>query len=77
MADTPNIRLTFLEANQAQKHITVNEAFRALDRVDHCRGAGKHEHQHTHGDLCGQRHCDRRGGGEHHCAGPWAWWSLT
>ena len=33
MADTPNIRLTFLEANQAQKHITVNEAFRALDAL--------------------------------------------
>jgi hypothetical protein len=31
MADTPNLQLTFLEANQAQKHITVNEAFRALD----------------------------------------------
>lgn len=33
MADTPNIRVTFLEANQAQKHITVNEAFRALDAL--------------------------------------------
>lgn len=33
MADTPNIRLSFLEANQAQKHITVNEAFRALDAL--------------------------------------------
>ena len=33
MADTPNIRLTSLEANQAQKHITVNEAFRALDAL--------------------------------------------
>ena len=33
MADTPNIRLTFIEANQAQKHITVNEAFRALDAL--------------------------------------------
>lgn len=33
MADTPNLRLTFLEANQAQKHITANEAFRALDAL--------------------------------------------
>jgi Protein of unknown function (DUF2793) len=33
MADTPNIRLSFLEANQAQKHITINEAFRALDAL--------------------------------------------
>lgn len=31
MTDTPNIGLTYLEAAQSQKHVTVNEAFRDLD----------------------------------------------
>lgn len=31
MADSPNNRLPFVEANQAQKHVTVNESLRALD----------------------------------------------
>lgn len=37
MADTPNIRLSFLEANQAQKHVTVNEALAILDAVAQLR----------------------------------------
>ncbi len=33
MADTENLNLTLLEAGQAQKHVTVNEALRLLDAV--------------------------------------------
>jgi hypothetical protein len=35
MSDTPNLGLAFLEASQAQKHVTVNEALRRLDAVVH------------------------------------------
>ena len=31
MSDTPNLGLTYLEAAQAQKHVTVNEALRWLE----------------------------------------------
>lgn len=33
MSDTPNLGLTYLEAAQAQKHVTVNEALRRLDAI--------------------------------------------
>jgi hypothetical protein len=33
MADTPNLVLPYLAANQAQKHVTVNEALRRLDAL--------------------------------------------
>lgn len=33
MADSPNLILPFIEAAQAQKHVTHNEALRALDAV--------------------------------------------
>ena len=33
MADTPNLVLPFLAANQSQKHVTVNEALRRLDAL--------------------------------------------
>src|SRR5689334_3345145 len=33
MSDTPNLGLAFLEAAQAQKHVTVNEALRRLDAL--------------------------------------------
>src|SRR5262245_36726368 len=33
MSDTPNLGLTYLEAAQAQKHVTVNEALRRLDAL--------------------------------------------
>jgi hypothetical protein len=33
MAESPNLRLPFLEAAQAQKHVTVNEALRMLDAL--------------------------------------------
>ena len=33
MTDSPNLGLTFLEASQSQKHVTVNEGFRQLDMV--------------------------------------------
>ena len=35
MSDTPNLGLTYLEAAQAQKHVTVNEALRRLDALLH------------------------------------------
>lgn len=35
MSDTPNLLLPFLEAAQAQKHVTVNESLRALDALVH------------------------------------------
>lgn len=35
MASTPNLDLTLVAAAQAQKHVTVNEALRALDAVVH------------------------------------------
>ncbi|HHI82980.1 MAG TPA: DUF2793 domain-containing protein, partial [Rhizobiales bacterium] len=31
MSETANLGLVFLEAAQAQKHVTMNEALRALD----------------------------------------------
>src|SRR4051812_50075771 len=31
MTDTPNLGLPFIEASQAQKHVTHNEALRILD----------------------------------------------
>lgn len=31
MSETPNLGLTYLDAGQAQKHVTVNEALRLLD----------------------------------------------
>ncbi|MEL6477589.1 MAG: DUF2793 domain-containing protein, partial [Pseudomonadota bacterium] len=31
MPDTPNLRLALLDAAQAQKHVTVNEAIASLD----------------------------------------------
>lgn len=33
MADTPNLVLPYLAANQSQKHVTVNEALRRLDAL--------------------------------------------
>ena len=33
MAQTTNLQLPYLAANQAQKHVTVNEAFRDLDAI--------------------------------------------
>ncbi len=33
MADTPNLVLPYLAANQSQKHVTVNEALRRLDAM--------------------------------------------
>ena len=33
MADTPNLLLPYLAANQSQKHVTVNEALRRLDEI--------------------------------------------
>ena len=33
MTDTPNLRLPFIQAAQAQKHVTHNEALRVLDAV--------------------------------------------
>ncbi len=33
MAETTNLRLPWLEANQAQKHVTVNESLRRLDGI--------------------------------------------
>ena len=33
MAGTPNLVLSYLAANQAQKHVTVNEALRRLDAL--------------------------------------------
>ena len=33
MAGTPNLVLPYLAANQAQKHVTVNEALRRLDAL--------------------------------------------
>src|SRR5690606_21523712 len=35
MADTPNLGLPFIMAAQAQKHVTHNEAIRALDALVH------------------------------------------
>jgi hypothetical protein len=35
MSETPHLGLTFLEAAQAQKHVTVNEGFRRLDALVH------------------------------------------
>lgn len=35
MSNTPNLSLPFLEAAQAQKHVTVNESLRALDTLVH------------------------------------------
>lgn len=36
MATTPNLNLAYLAPAQAQKHVTVNEAFGDLDTVVHC-----------------------------------------
>ncbi|HEB77636.1 MAG TPA: DUF2793 domain-containing protein, partial [Methylothermaceae bacterium] len=33
MSDTPNLKLPYIEAAQAQKHVTHNEALRALDAI--------------------------------------------
>ena len=33
MADTPNLVLPYIAANQSQKHVTVNEALRRLDAL--------------------------------------------
>jgi len=33
MTDTPNLGITYLEAAQSQKHVSVNDGFRALDAV--------------------------------------------
>ena len=33
MADTPNLVLPYLAANQSQKHVTMNEALRRLDTL--------------------------------------------
>lgn len=33
MANSPNIELPFVEAAQAQKHVTVNESLLRLDAV--------------------------------------------
>ena len=33
MAETPNLVLPYLAANQSQKHVTVNEALRRLDAL--------------------------------------------
>ena len=33
MSDTPNLRLPYIEAAQAQKHVTHNEALRMLDAI--------------------------------------------
>ena len=33
MADSPNLVLPYLAANQSQKHVTVNEALRRLDTL--------------------------------------------
>jgi hypothetical protein len=35
MANTPNLQLPYIDQNQSQKHVTHNEALRALDAVAH------------------------------------------
>lgn len=41
MTDTPKLGLTYLEASQAQKHVTVNDALRQLDGLVQASAADK------------------------------------
>ena len=69
MAETPHLKLPMLEAGQAQKHVTVNEALEALDAVIQLSVLDAHRTAPPGAPEEGDRHIVAAG-----ATGLWAGW---
>ena len=72
MSQSTNLKLPYLAANQAQKHVTVNEALRLLDGLVQLAVLDRHLTAPPGSPADGHRYIVAAGG-----TGAWAGWDLN